>query len=61
MADIDNDAQIAEALIRLRDDPAQAQVYARNAAGRLRDFLSEDAVCRDYMDVFRGGLPGAAT
>jgi glycosyltransferase involved in cell wall biosynthesis len=58
MADIDNDEQIAEALIRLRDDPAQAQVYAANARERLQDFLSEESVCRDYMSVFRGGLPG---
>lgn len=58
MADIDNDAQIAAALIRLRDDPAKAREYAVNARQRLDDFLSEDAVCRDYMAVFRGSLLG---
>ena len=56
MADIDNDTQIADALARLRADPKAAQVYARNARERLRDFLSEEAVCRDYMQVFRGDL-----
>ena len=56
MADIDNDEQIAGALAQLRADPVAAQVYARNARDRLRDFLSEEAVCRDYMRVFRGDL-----
>jgi len=60
MADIDNDAQIAQALIRLRDNPATAQTCARNAGERLRGFLSEDAVCEAYMQVFRGGLPDMA-
>jgi glycosyltransferase involved in cell wall biosynthesis len=58
MADVDDDAQIADALIRLRDDPAAAKVYAANALDRLHDFLSEEAICRDYIRVFRGELPG---
>lgn len=56
MADIDNPEQIADALARLRADPVAAQGYAVHARERLRDFLSEEAVCRDYMAVFRGDL-----
>jgi glycosyltransferase involved in cell wall biosynthesis len=58
MADIDDEAQIATALAFLRDNPEQAKTFARNAAQRLEDFLSEDAICNDYMRVFRGELPG---
>jgi glycosyltransferase involved in cell wall biosynthesis len=57
MADIDDDAQIANALAFLRDNPEQARTFARNAAARLEDFLSEEAICQDYMRVFRGELP----
>ena len=58
MADIDDEAQIATALAFLRDNPEQAKTFARNAAQRLEDFLSEDSICNDYMRVFRGELPG---
>jgi glycosyltransferase involved in cell wall biosynthesis len=57
MADIDDEAQIANALAFLRDNPEQARTFARNAAARLEDFLSEEAICQDYMRVFRGELP----
>ncbi|MBI1173038.1 glycosyltransferase [bacterium] len=59
MADIDNDQQIAEALVRLRDNPDLARACAAHARERLADFLSEESVCRAYMQVFRGALPGA--
>lgn len=58
MADIDDDAQIAAALTRLRDDPAMARQMAANARARLDDFLSEDAICDAYMRVFRGDYAG---
>ncbi len=58
MADIDDDAQIAAALTRLRDDPALARQMAANARARLDDFLSEDAICDAYMRVFRGDYAG---
>lgn len=54
MADIDDDEQIATALMALRDDPAAARVFAANARARLDEFFSEDAICNDYMRVFRG-------
>lgn len=56
MADIDNDAQIADALVRMRDDPVAARGYARNARQRLDDFMSEDAICNDYLRLFRGDI-----
>lgn len=54
MADIDDDAGIAAALTRLRDDPQTARAYAASARQRLDDFMSEDSVCADYMRVFSG-------
>ena len=57
MAPIDDDAAIAAALTRLRNDPAQAQVYAQNARARLDEMFSEEAICRDYMKVFAGEMP----
>lgn len=56
MVDIDDDGQIAEALVQIRDDPVSAQRYAQNARQRLDDFMSEDAVCNDYLRLFRGEL-----
>lgn len=54
MADVDDDAGIAAALTRLRDDPEAARGYAQSARARLDDFLSEDSVCDAYLRVFRG-------
>ena len=61
LVDIADDAQIAAALAHLRDNPEEARGFARNAAARLQDFLSEEAVCQDYMRVFRGELPQRET
>ena len=55
MADIDNDEQIAACLVALRDNPDAAHRYVANAHARLDNFFSEDAVCRDYMQIFRDG------
>jgi len=54
MADIDNVDQIAAALTTLRDNPVAARAFAVNARARLDEFFSEDAICNDYMRVFRG-------
>jgi len=54
MADIDDAAGIATALARLRDDPAAARGFATSARARLDEMFSEEAICRDYMTVFRG-------
>ncbi|WP_413854931.1 glycosyltransferase [Albidovulum sp.] len=54
MADIDNVDQIAAALTTLRDNPVAARALAANARARLDEFFSEEAICNDYMRVFRG-------
>lgn len=59
MADIDDDAGVADALMRLRDAPAQAKVYAANARSRLDEMFSEDAICEDYCRVFRSDFEGS--
>lgn len=61
MVDIDNDAQMAEALIRLRDNPGTAREYAMNARQRLEDFMSEEAVCDAYLRLFRGETDNVGT
>jgi len=60
MADIDDPAGIAAALRRLQADPVAAQGYAVAARARLEDMFSEEAICRDYIRVFRGDFQGSA-
>ena len=60
MADIDDADGIADALRRLRADPVAAQRYAASARARLDDMFSEEAICRDYIRVFRGDDRGMA-
>ena len=59
MADIDDPTGIAAALVRLRADPVAAQGYAASARERLDEMFSEEAICRDYIRVFRGQYEGA--
>lgn len=54
MADIDDAAGIAAALADLRAHPAKAAIFASNARARLDEMFSEEAICRDYIRVFRG-------
>ena len=54
MADIDDDEGIAAALTALRDNPQAARAYAASARARLDEFFSEEAICNDYIRVFRG-------
>lgn len=54
MTGIDDEAGIAAALTQLRQDPGAARRYAASARQRLDDFMSEESVCTDYMQVFRG-------
>ncbi|HBS48884.1 MAG TPA: glycosyltransferase [Rhodobacteraceae bacterium] len=60
LTEIDDVDAIAAGLERLRANPGEARAFSRNAAARLDDWFSEDAVCAAYIDLFRNGPRGHA-
>lgn len=54
LTDIDDDAQIAEAIEFIRTNKLAAESFVKNATLRLSEFFSKEAVVDAYIDIFRG-------
>ncbi|OWY14217.1 hypothetical protein B6V73_16620 [Thioclava sp. JM3] len=53
LTDIDDDAQIAEAIEFIRTNKLAAESFVQNAT-RLSEFFSKESVVDAYIDIFRG-------
>lgn len=58
MAEIDDEAAVADGLARIRDDREMAAAFVANARERLNEYFTEDAVVDAYIRVFAGDFSG---
>lgn len=60
VTDIDDVEALAKGLIEIRDNPARAQSFVKNASERLDEMFSVRAVVEAYVDLFKNGAESAA-